>query len=198
MRESTTKQPRLLLLVGRPGAGKGTQATALVSHLNAQAFSVGQRLRDEAQSGTLSSDAVSNMGQGRLAGETVLNRIPLWLMALSRSSQAYIVADGLARTEAEALALTEKIALFREATALVLEVPEWECRRRLQLRGRNDDHESAVTSRMQIYEDQCTAIVETLKRSMETFYIEGIGSQDLVTDRILDVICPDMIDIFKD
>jgi adenylate kinase family enzyme len=119
-------------------------------------------------------------------------------MALSRSSQAYIVADGLARTEAEALALTEKIALFREATALVLEVPEWECRRRLQLRGRNDDHESAVTSRMQIYEDQCTAIVETLKRSMETFYIEGIGSQDLVTDRILDVICPDMIDIFKD
>jgi adenylate kinase len=124
---------RVLVLLGGPGAGKGTQAPIIAERLGLAHVSTGDLFRAAAKSGTpLGLEARSYMERGELVPDELTIR-----MLLDRLSQPDarngVILDGFPRTEAQARALDEALAATgaRVESAPYIEVPEEELMRRL-------------------------------------------------------------------
>jgi adenylate kinase len=122
-----------LILLGPPGAGKGTQAERLTEDFGLPYISTGDMLREAVKGGTdLGKKAKSYMDKGELVPDDVIIGVILEKVEGSEAADGFIL-DGFPRTIAQAEALDEAFAkLGRELTAtILLEVPDEELVRRL-------------------------------------------------------------------
>jgi adenylate kinase len=122
-----------LILLGPPGAGKGTQAERMTEDFDLPYISTGDMLREAVKAGTdLGKQAKSYMDKGELVPDDVIIGVILEKVKSPEAADGFIL-DGFPRTIAQAEALDEAFkSLGRELTAaILLEVPDEELVRRL-------------------------------------------------------------------
>jgi len=173
-----------LILLGPPGAGKGTQAARLASELVIPHISTGVILREAAAAGTeLGRKAKEIMDAGRLVSDDIMLGIIRDRLAQDDCANGFIL-DGFPRTIPQAEALDELLAEV-ELPPLVLaniELGEDELRRRIALRRgadhRSDDSEETMLERFAVYQEQTRPLLDYY--GTRAAAIEGRGTVDEV------------------
>lgn len=150
-----------VVLLGPPGAGKGTQAQFLAESLRIPAISTGEMLRSAVAEGSALGEKVSGiMAAGGLVDDATMAEVVEDRLC-KEDARAGFLLDGYPRTlpQAETLAgILTRSQCDLDAVILVA-VPEDELVRRALLRGRNDDKAEVVLARLQVYREQTTPLI---------------------------------------
>jgi adenylate kinase len=184
---------RRLLLLGPPGAGKGTQATLVCTALGIPHISTGEMLRDQIGRGTeLGLAAQEIMDAGDLVSDEIV--IAMVDDRLSQPDAACgFLLDGFPRTVAQAEALDDLLGEERPLEAVIsLEVIEDEVVRRLLERaakeGRADDNEETIRNRMQVYRNQTEPLIAHYAGASIVRPVDGMGDIEEIFGRIAAVL----------
>jgi adenylate kinase len=181
-----------LILFGPPGAGKGTQALALVEHFKFMHLSTGDLLRAEIAANTeLGMEAKRFIDCGDLVpDETVIGIIRSLLSRLK--TVPGIIYDGFPRTVAQALELDKMLKTRKEGinALLSLEVPHDELVKRLLIRGessgRTDDADvSTIENRISVYEAKTQPLIDYYTGLGKYHPIAGIGTIGEIAQRLI-------------
>lgn len=179
-----------LILLGPPGAGKGTQAEKMVAKLGIPQISTGDMLRQAREEKTeLGLKAESFMKSGALVPDEVVVGIVQERLKKDDCRLGYIL-DGFPRSVAQAEALEATLAgLAHDLTAVIsLTVPEEELMTRLLARKREDDNEEVIKERLKIYKQQTQPLIDYYRSRELVKEINGLGTINEIFDRILDAL----------
>jgi adenylate kinase len=179
-----------IILMGPPGAGKGTQATGVAEHFDIPAISTGDIFRANVSDGTeLGRKAKEYMDAGEYVPDEVTN-----LMVRNRidepDAEPGFLLDGYPRTLAQVEELDGMIKhTGHELDAVVvLTVDSEELVQRLLQRaetdGRSDDTEDVIRRRQEVYAEQTEPLIEVYRDRDLLIEVDGTGEVDEVTERI--------------
>ena len=183
-----------LILMGPPGAGKGTQAKYVADHFGIPAISTGDIFRANVSNGTeLGIEADRFMKAGEYVPDEITN-----LMVRNRIDEADaepgFLLDGYPRTLAQVEELDGMIAHtgHRLDAVVVLTVDAEELVQRLlqraQTDGRADDTEEVIRRRQEIYQAETQPLIAVYKERGLVQEIDGMGEVDEVTKRIFEAL----------
>ncbi len=150
-----------LVLVGPPGAGKGTQAQMLSGRLGVPAISTGDMLRQAVAEGSeLGGKVQGIMNLGGLVDDATMAEVVRERLGKPDGGGGFLL-DGYPRTlpQAETLSGILRDAGLSLVAVILIEVPEDELVRRILLRGRSDDHEEAVRERLRQYREKTEPLI---------------------------------------
>jgi adenylate kinase len=177
-----------LLLIGAPGAGKGTQATLLAERFGIAHISSGDLLRQHVRERTsLGRKIKSYVDNGDLVPDGVVMDM-LRKPVLAASEANGYVLDGFPRTVVQAkAAFNVAQALGAEVQAAVhLDVPREELVRRLLTRGRGDDDtEAVIEHRLQVYLEKTIPLLEYYAGREWMFAVDGTQPEYAVHEDIV-------------
>ncbi|GAA4860020.1 MULTISPECIES: adenylate kinase [Saccharopolyspora] len=177
-----------LVLVGPPGAGKGTQAAVLSEQLAVPHISTGDLFRANIGNSTpLGQKAQSFMDAGELVPDEVTNEMVRERLAESDAQQGFLL-DGYPRNTAQADVLADILAENGTELGAVLsfDVPEEELVRRMLARGRSDDTEDVIRRRLAVYRSETEPLLQHYGEKVIT--IDAVGSVEEITARALDAL----------
>jgi adenylate kinase len=181
---------RRLLLLGPPGAGKGTQAERLVRNFGIPQISTGDMLRAAVRAGTkVGLEAKAMMERGDLVPDAVVLAVAEERLRQPDAKDGFIL-DGFPRTPGQAAALDALLAKLgtplERCVALKVDSDELVKRllRRAEIEGRNDDNETTIRNRMQIYREQTQPLIDHYRKQGVLAEVVGDGSMDEVAVRI--------------
>ena len=180
------KRPRIVLL-GPPGAGKGTQAEVLAGQLGVPAISTGDMLRQAVASGSdLGRKVQDIMASGALVDDATMADVVKDRLAQADAVHGFLL-DGYPRTLPQAKTLEGILTgAGRELDAvLCVEVPEEELVRRAVLRGRADDSESVVRERLRHYREKTEPLIGYYRERGLLYPIDGNLPVEKVTSQML-------------
>ena len=188
------------ILFGPPGAGKGTQASAMVQKYNLCHLSTGELLRSEIAAGTpLGLQAKALIEAGSLVPDEVVEGMIEAKFQGTEGVDGFLL-DGFPRTIAQAEALDAMLTKNGETvTACVsLMIPDELIHERIahraNIEGRADDaRPEVVENRVKTYHAKTEPLIEFYKKANRYHEIQGIGSIEEVRDRIF----KKMDDLFK-
>lgn len=186
-----------LLIMGPPGAGKGTQAKYVADHFKIPAISTGDIFRANVSQGTpLGVEAKRFMDAGEYVPDELTN-----LMVRNRIDEPDAVAgfllDGYPRTVAQVEELDRMVEFtgHRLDAVVALTVDEdavvQRLLRRAETDGRADDTEDVIRRRMQVYAEQTEPLIAVYRGRGILIEVDGMGEVEEVTERIfsaLDVV----------
>lgn len=183
------------ILFGPPGAGKGTQATAMVEKYNLHHISTGALLRKEIAAGTeLGALAKSLIEDGHLVPDEIVQEMIENEFNRISGVEGFLL-DGFPRTLPQAAALDRILAKKAEnVTATVsIMIPDAMVMERIKGRalkeGRADDaSEEIINTRIETYHNQTEPLIEYYTKAEKYHEIDGIGTIDEVRDRIFSVM----------
>ncbi len=180
-----------IILLGPPGAGKGTQAKRVAGEMSAAHVASGDLFRKHLSEGTeLGLLAKGYMNKGELVPDDVTIRMVLERCAEPDASKG-VVLDGFPRTVVQANALDEALDAngARIDLALLIECDYDEIRRRLLGRaeeeGRADDSPDVIEARFETYEAQTAPLVDFYEGQGKLRRVNGDQSIQGVTDDLL-------------
>ena len=181
---------RNLLLLGPPGAGKGTQAKLLEERLGIPKIATGDILREAVASGSeIGRRANAIMEKGELVPDEVVIGIVEERVGRKDCKEGFIL-DGFPRTREQAKALDGLLAKADRAplVALSLIVEDEVLRVRILSRGegRADDNEAAVRTRLEVYREQTAPVLDHYSSAL--LEIDGIGTIDEIHERIMEAL----------
>ncbi len=174
-----------LVLVGPPGAGKGTQAARLAAELDVPHISTGDLFRANLEQATpLGAEAKRYMDAGDLVPDSVTVEMVRDRLTADDATKGFIL-DGFPRNVSQARALAELLTERGEELDSIVEfrVPEDELVRRLLGRGRTDDTEDVIRNRQQVYRDETTPLLQFYVDRLIS--VDALGSVDEITVRVL-------------
>ena len=152
-----------LLFLGAPGAGKGTQAELLSATNSYLHLSTGELLRKEIETKTKLGIKVKDIIN---RGELVSDELVLEIVRknLDKDNKGWIL-DGYPRNLSQANSLNEVLIEINQPLEVVfyLEIPEDVLIKRLLLRGRKDDNEETIRTRLNIYKKTTEPLIEYFK-----------------------------------
>jgi adenylate kinase len=183
-----------LILMGPPGAGKGTQAKYVAEHFGIPAISTGDIFRANVSQGTeLGVQAKRFMDAGEYVPDELTN-----LMVRNRidepDAEPGFLLDGYPRTLAQVEELDGMIAHTgpRLDAVVVLTVDAEELVQRLlqraQTDGRADDTEEVIRRRQEIYQEETQPLIAVYRQRGLVQEIDGMGDVDAVTKRIFEAL----------
>ena len=191
------------LFFGPPGSGKGTQKDLLTGFLEGKTgdfpvvIETGQLLRDFiAKKDTLVKQCLANVME---KGGLVPSAFPIsgWVQVLLSEvgNCEHIIIDGAGRKLLEAIIIVELLQFFPDSHIHVvyLEVPDDEVMERLLKRGRADDKEDIIKTRLEKYKDTktgTTASLDFLRKSTDVVFhtVDGVGPIEEVHQRVRDTL----------
>lgn len=180
-----------LLLIGPPGAGKGTQAAILAKKFDIPAISTGDIFRENVRNNTeLGVRAKAFMDRGDNVPDSLTNELVEDRLGQPDCASGFLL-DGYPRTTAQVDALNRMLAQQGSALDAVVElVADVEIvverlKRRAIEQGRSDDDESVVRHRLGVYKDQTAPLIDVYRSQGLLVSVDGIGEIDEVTSRIL-------------
>lgn len=174
-----------VILLGAPGAGKGTQADLLCKKRGWRHLATGDLLRAAVKAGTpLGRRAEATMARGDLVEDAVI--LGLIEEEMDRAGGEGVVLDGFPRTLAQAEGLDELLRRRGETLdcVVLLVAPEEEVVRRMSGRGRPDDTPETVRHRLRVYEQSTEPLVRYYEPRGILRRVDGVGSLDMIQDRI--------------
>jgi adenylate kinase len=177
-----------ILIVGPPGAGKGTQAALLSTELGVPHISTGDLFRAHVEDETeLGRQVKKYLDSGALVPDEVTNEMVAQRLT-EDDCRAGFLLDGFPRTVSQARVLT---GLLRDLdceidAVLELDAPEDLVVERLLARGRHDDTEDLIRRRQQLYRKETTPMLDFYSDRLVT--VPAAGSVPDVTCRALDAL----------
>ena len=182
------------LLIGPPGAGKGTQSALLSQAYSIPAISTGDIFRANVKEETeLGKLAKSFMDRGEYVPDSVTNDLVRDRLSHDDVARGFLL-DGYPRTKDQVLELDNILeSQHRELDAVILlsTDPE-ELVKRLSIRaeqqGRTDDTEEVIRHRQQVYLEQTQPIIEIYQTRGIVVEIDALGQVSEVTERILNAL----------
>ena len=183
-----------VLLIGPPGAGKGTQATRIAAHFDLVRIATGDLLRQEVASGSeLGRTAKAYIDRGDLVPDDVVIAMTRDRVLQANTEGGYIL-DGYPRTlvQAEAAYRWAKARGVPFDLALFFEIGTDELLARLAGRareeGRSDDTEETVRHRLEVFQRQTYPLLDYYRRRGILVRIDAVGPVDAITERIVAVL----------
>jgi adenylate kinase len=174
-----------IVLLGPPGAGKGTQAIKLAEKLGVPQISTGDLFRHNISSGTeLGIEAKKYLDAGDLVPASLTNALVDDRLNQDDTAAGFIL-DGFPRSVEQAEALSQMLADRGLKLDAVLEfrVPDDELVERLKGRGRADDTEDVIRNRMKVYQSETAPLLDFYAAELHT--VDAVGSLDEVFARAL-------------
>lgn len=174
-----------LVLVGPPGAGKGTQATALSEKLGVPHISTGDLFRKHIADETeLGRQVKGILDSGGLVPDEVTNQMLIERLEQPDTANGFLL-DGFPRNIGQADVLAKELAdSDQKLDAVVqLQVDEEVVVKRLLTRGRNDDNEDVIRHRQHVYRSETAPLLEYYQDVLVR--VDGVGEVDEITDRVL-------------
>ena len=183
-----------LLIMGPPGAGKGTQAKFVAEHFKIPAISTGDIFRANVSQGTpLGVEAKRYMDAGEYVPDEVTN-----LMVRNRIDEPDAVSgfllDGYPRTLAQVEELDGMLAATGDSldavVVLTVDTEELVARllKRAETSGRSDDTEEVIRHRQDVYTEQTAPLIEVYRERGLLLEVDGLGEVDEVSARILSAL----------
>jgi adenylate kinase len=151
----------VILLIGPPGSGKGTQSKFITDNFGLPGVSTGELLRAEVQAATpLGREIQGILAQGTLVSDDIVNQLVAQRIAKPDAAGGFIL-DGYPRTVPQAGFLDKLLSerKFPRPTVLHLDVAEAVLMERLTQRGRADDKPEVIRDRMRVYEKETSPLI---------------------------------------
>jgi len=175
-----------LVLLGPPGAGKGTQAEKLAEKLQVPHLSTGELFRANIGNGTkLGLEAKRYLDAGDLVPAELTNELVDDRLSDPDTAGAGFILDGYPRSVQQAQALHDMLERrgIQLDTVLEFRVPEDVLFERLKARGRADDTDDVIRNRMNVYRDETAPLIEYYSDELKT--VDAVGTVDEVFARAL-------------
>ena len=179
-----------ILLMGPPGAGKGTQGAILADRLGIPKFATGDLLRDAVTRGTpLGLKAKEVMESGGLVSDDIILGIVREQLAKPEATNG-VIFDGVVRTIPQANGVNDLLAERHRTMDAVLffDVSDDELFARLEKRRaveqRADDDPGAIKRRMVAYREQTSPVLDWYRQRGDVHTIDAVGAVDVVSMRV--------------
>ncbi len=180
-----------LIIMGPPGAGKGTQAKVIASRLQVPAISTGDIFRaNVAEQTPLGVEAKRYMDAGDYVPDAVTNAMVRVRLAQDDAASGFLL-DGYPRTVAQVEELDGMLAAGSQQidAVIVLTVDRDEVVERLlkraQTEGRADDTEDVIRHRQEVYAEQTAPLLAVYAGRGLVHEVDGLGAVEDVTARVL-------------
>ena len=183
-----------LLLIGAPGAGKGTQAEKLSAAYSIPAISTGDIFRHNVKNETeLGKQAKAFMDRGEYVPDSLTNDLVRDRLSQSDAKSGFLL-DGYPRTAEQVVELDSildaqgnKLDVVVQLTADTDEVVRRLLNRAIE-QGRADDTEDVIRRRLEVYEEQTAPLTSVYAERGLLVTVDGLGEVDEVTGRILEAL----------
>jgi adenylate kinase len=183
-----------LLIMGPPGAGKGTQAGRIAEHYAIPAISTGDIFRAMKTADTpLAQQVREIMDSGGYVSDEITNEIVADRLAQADCGPGFLL-DGYPRT----LAQVETLDAFLDGrgesldAVISLVADEDEVVARLLKRavtdGRTDDNEATIRVRQQVYADQTAPLLDLFRERDLLVEVDGLGPVEVVSERLFEAL----------
>ena len=176
-----------LLFVGPPGAGKGTQAERVADELEIAHVSTGDMFR--------ALDPESDLGKrvkeimesgGYVSDEIVIEMLEDRLE--EPDAESGFILDGFPRTTAQAEALDTLLGEDGLEGVILFEIDEDTIVERMLARGRADDTEETIRTRLEVYREQTEPLIELYDSRGLVSRVDATGEIPEITQRVLDAL----------
>ena len=187
-----------LVILGPPGAGKGTQAKKVAAHFGIPAISTGDIFRQNVADKTpLGLQVAEIMASGKYVPDELTNELVRDRLAEDDAAVGFLL-DGYPRTVAQVDELDSMVASASSRLDAVLELTvdmdEVVTRllKRAQIEGRPDDTEDVIRHRLEVYSEQTAPLVDIYSDRHLLQRVDGMGDIGDVTSRLL-AACDDFV-----
>ena len=183
-----------MVLLGPPGAGKGTQAARIAERLGVPAISTGDIFRANVAGATeLGTQAKAYMDKGEYVPDSITNAMVADRIAQADCKTGFLL-DGYPRTTAQVgeldsmlkgsgLALDAVVEITADAEAVVARLLK-----RAGEQGRADDTEPVIRRRLEVYAESTAPLADLYAERDLLVQVDGMGEIDVVTDRIMEAL----------
>ena len=195
----------LVIFLGPPGAGKGTQAVTIAKEKNLAHISTGDMLREHVSNETeLGKIAKTLLDEGKLVPDSLVIEM-LQERLLSNDCVNGAILDGFPRTIAQAESLDKISEEFKISKVIVFEADRNELIKRILNRGetsgRSDDTEESVSVRLEVYENDTAPLIEYYEQRKLVSKINAVGEVENIYNLILkefEGVCLNQQKIYQD
>ena len=183
-----------MVLLGPPGAGKGTQAARIAERLGIPAISTGDIFRANVAGATeLGTQAKAYMDKGEYVPDSITNAMVADRIAQADCENGFLL-DGYPRTTAQVgeldsmlkasgLALDVVVEITADAEAVVARLLK-----RAGEQGRADDTEPVIRRRLEVYAESTAPLADIYDERGLLVQVDGMGEIDVVTGRIMEAL----------
>ncbi|WP_323096502.1 adenylate kinase [Intrasporangium sp. YIM S08009] len=183
--------PTRLIILGPPGAGKGTQAARIAERLSIPAISTGDIFRSNIKNETeLGLKVKDILASGGYVPDEVTNEIVEDRLSWDDAVNGFLL-DGYPRTSGQVDALDAMLAKHDHALDAVIELVVDEdavvqrLLKRAEIEGRSDDTEEVIRERQAIYRKETAPLAAHYQLAGLLVQVDGMGEVDEVTDRVI-------------
>lgn len=183
-----------ILLIGPPGAGKGTQAALLAKHFGIPAISTGDIFRENVRNETpLGLEAKAFMDRGEYVPDSLTNALVRDRLNQEDAVNGFLL-DGYPRTIDQVEELDDILQETEKKLDVVVQLTaeSEELLRRLSGRaeeqGRSDDTPDVIKRRLDVYEEQTAPLIDIYASRSLVAKVNGLGEIADVTKRIIEVL----------
>ena len=179
-----------LIIMGPPGAGKGTQAVRIAERFGIPAISTGDIFRNNIQDGTdLGKQVEAILKSGGYVPDEMTNKIVEDRLGWVDAAPGFLL-DGYPRTPGQVAFLDQVLAGHGHALDGVIELIVDEdavvsrLLKRAEVEGRADDTEDVIRERLAIYHKATQPLIAIYEEHGVLYKVDGMGTVDEVTERV--------------
>lgn len=188
---SSTAQ-EVVILLGAPASGKGTQAKFIAKELDVPHISTGDLFRENIKNQTkLGVEAQNYINQGKLVPDSLVLNMLFDRIAQKDAQKGYLL-DGFPRTTAQAESYTKHIGTSVTPVVIYIDVPEKVLLERIasreKLEGRKDDSQEIAKERLKVYEEQTAPLISYYTSKGLLHKVEGNTSIEEVEKQIRTIL----------